>query len=129
MNRRLQDGYTIMEITVVILIIGILFSLAVVSYAGARNSGFDTEAKVNLRSGVTAAQAYYTGHDSSYKNMNALELSELAKGVGFRDGDVNSNNDVYVSNTTANGFILSCRSASGIVFKATGTGLNILYNF
>ncbi len=127
--RRRESGYTLMEITVVILIVGILFSLAVISYAGVRNSGYDTEAKTNLRSGVTAAQAYYTDHDSSYKNMNALELGELAKGVGFRDGDVNSNNDVYVSNTTGGGFILSCRSASGIVFTATGTGLSILYNY
>ncbi|MFH1737003.1 MAG: type II secretion system protein [Actinomycetota bacterium] len=129
MNKRREEGYTLMEITVVILIIGILFSLAVISYTGVRNSGFDTEAKTNLHSGVTAAHVYYTDHDSSYKNMSAVELAEVAKGVNFRDGDVNSNNDVYVSNTTDNGFILSCRSASGIVFQATGTGLNILYNY
>ena len=118
-----------MEIAVVILIIGILFSLAVVSYTGVRNSGYDTEAKTNLHNGVTAARIYFADHDSSYMNMNALELDELAKEISFRDGDINSDYDVYVSNTTDNGFILSCRSASGIVFKATGTGLNILYNY
>lgn len=118
-----------MEITVVLLIIGILFSLAVVSYTGVLKSGYDTEAKTNLHSGVTAARIYFDDHSSSYKNMNAFKLAELAKGVSFRDGDVNSNNDVYVSNTTDNEFILRCRSASGIVFQATGTGLNILYNY
>lgn len=118
-----------MEITVVILIIGILFSLAVISYTGVHNSGFDTEAKTNLHSGVTAAHIYYTDHDSSYKNMNAFELTELAKGASFRDGDVNSNNDVYVSEVTENGFVMKCRSTSGIVFTATGADLKIEYNF
>ncbi len=124
-----EDGYTLLELMVVILILGILFSLAVVTYAGVRNSGFDAEAKANLRHGVTAAQAYYTGNKADFSGMNALELEKLARGIGFRDGDVNTDNDVHVSDVTTSSYTLKCRSRSGITFIATGDHLKVTYNF
>ncbi len=124
-----EDGYTLLELMVVILIIAILFSLAVVTYAGVRNSGFDAEAKANLRHGVTAAQAYYTGNEATFAGMDAIELEKIAHGIGFRDGDINTNDDVYISDVTLSSYTLKCRSISGIVFIATGEHTRVTYNF
>jgi prepilin-type N-terminal cleavage/methylation domain-containing protein len=124
-----ERGYTLVELMVVVLILAILFSLAVVTYAGVRNSGFDTEAKANLRHAVIAAQAYYTGKDSTYMGMNAFELQSIAPEITYRDGEVTTNNDVYVSEVSESGYILKCRSQSGIVFMATGEDARTTYNF
>ena len=124
-----ERGFTLIELMVVVLILGILFSLAVVTYAGVRNSGFDVEAKANLRNGVTAAQAYYTEKDSTFAGMNAFELEIFARGISFRDGDVNTDNEVYVSDVTSSEYTLRCRSQSGIVFAATGEHTKVTYNF
>ncbi|MFA5866397.1 MAG: prepilin-type N-terminal cleavage/methylation domain-containing protein [Actinomycetota bacterium] len=124
-----EDGYTLLELMVVILILGILFSLAVVTYTGVRNSGFDAEAKANLRHGVTAAQAYYTGNNAEFTGMDAIELEKLARGIGFRDGDINTDNDVYISDVTSTSYTLKCRSRSGIIFIATGEHIKVTYNF
>ncbi len=79
--------------------------------------------------GVTAAQAYYTGNKADFSGMNALELEKLARGIGFRDGDVNTDNDVHVSDVTTSSYTLKCRSRSGITFIATGDHLKVTYNF
>lgn len=124
-----DDGYTLLELMVVILIMAILFSLAVVTYAGVRNSGFDTEAKVNLRHGVTAAQVYYTEKESTFDGMNAFELEKLARGTSFRDGEINTDDDVYIADVTPNTYRLSCRSRSGNIFRAEGTQTKVEFNF
>jgi prepilin-type N-terminal cleavage/methylation domain-containing protein len=124
-----ESGYTLVELMVVILILAILFSLALVTYVGVRNSGFDTEAKSNLRHAVTAAQIYYTGKNASFTGMNAFELSKVALGISFRDGAVTSDNGVYISDVTDEGYVLQCRSQSGIIFAATGEHTKVTYNY
>jgi type IV pilus assembly protein PilA len=124
-----ENGYTLLELMVVILILAILFSLAVVTYAGVINNGYDTEAKANLRHAVTAAQAYYTGKQATFTGMNAFELEQIAKGIVFRDGEVNTDNEVYISEVTSTSYILKCRSRSGIIFTATGEHTKADYNF
>jgi type IV pilus assembly protein PilA len=124
-----ENGYTLLELMIVILIIGILVALAIVTYAGVSNSGYDTEAKVNLRHGVVAAVAYYTENKTSYDGMDALALSKIAVGVNFREGVVGTDNDVYITSVSASGFSLSCRSRSGNTYTATGQETKIKYNF
>lgn len=124
-----ENGYTLLELMVVVLIVGILFALAVATYAGITNSGFDTEAKVNLKHGVTSAIAYYTDNKTSYEDMDALALSKLAVGINFRDGIVSTNNDVYIQAVSTKGFSLACRSKSGNTFTATAEETKISYNF
>lgn len=124
-----ENGYTLVELLVVMLILAILFSLSVVTYAGVRNSGFDTEAKANLRHGVIAAQAYYTEKDGTFVGMNAVELSKIALGISFRDGDVNTDDDVYISDVANAIYTIRCRSQSGIVFAATGEQTKVTFNF
>lgn len=124
MNIRNEDGYTLLELMVVILIVGILVSLAIVTYAGVQNSGYDTEAKSNARNGVTAASAYYTSNESSYYGLNAAALAAEVPGINFRNGaDPAEPNTVYVSGVSTGGFTLRVLSQSGTLFTAVGDHL------
>jgi prepilin-type N-terminal cleavage/methylation domain-containing protein len=125
-----NDGFTLLEMMIVILIVGILSAIAMATYTGAQNMGNNTDARTNLQNSITAAKSYYTGHDSSYSGMNAATLAEEVVGINFRDG----NNPVtpgavYVYGANGNQYGLKCKSLSGRVFTAIGDHLTVTLDY
>jgi type IV pilus assembly protein PilA len=66
--RRAQGdgGFTLIELMVVIMIVGILLAIGVPTFFGARTRAYDSEAKSNLRSGMMAAQTMYADSRTFY---------------------------------------------------------------
>src|SRR3989442_15968161 len=63
--RRLQEnredeGFTLIELMVVVLIIAILIAIAIPTFLGARKRAQDRAVQSNLRNGLTAEKVYYT---------------------------------------------------------------------
>ena len=54
-----DGGFTLIELMVVVMIIGILLAIGVPTFLGARQRAYDTEAKSNLRSAMMAAQTWF----------------------------------------------------------------------
>ena len=125
-----EAGYTLLELMVVFLVVGILVSLAIASYAGVEKNGYDTEAQSDLRNAATAAQSYYAGHGSSYKGMTADALAEEVMGINFADGDVPAAPGyVYVGNVTASSYVLRFLSRGGAEYSAAGEHFSVDYDF
>ena len=55
---RREDGFTLIELIVVMLIMAVLLSIAVGFYVGARDKAADATARANLRIAVPAVEAY-----------------------------------------------------------------------
>ncbi len=55
-----EEGFTLIELMVVVLIIGILIAIALPTYLGARERAADRAAQTDLRTGLAAALAYYS---------------------------------------------------------------------
>ncbi len=124
-----EGGFTVLEIMTIIFIIAILIAMIIPVFLGYRARGYDAQAKSKLRIAISATQAFYIDHDSTYTNMNATTLNQIVEGVSFRDGAVSTDVDVYIVNVSETTFKLDCRSRSGTVYSASGNGTQITYDF
>ena len=59
-----KQGFTMIELLVVLIIIGILLAIAVPSYLGFRDRAANNDVKANLRTALPAARAYYEDNDT-----------------------------------------------------------------
>jgi type IV pilus assembly protein PilA len=94
---RSEAGFTVIELLVVIIIIGMLLAIAVPSYLGFRDRAANNAAKTNLRAALPAAEAYYADN-STYVGMDDASLLEI---------DSTLSSTLSVTKSTTNSFCLA----------------------
>src|SRR2546421_2010277 len=70
-----EEGFTLIELMVVVLIIAILIAIAIPTFLGARKRANDRAAQSNLRNALTAEKTYFTDNQK-YSNVSA-DLSSV----------------------------------------------------
>ncbi len=123
-RRRDEEGFTLIELMVVVLIIAILIAIAIPTFLGARQRAQDRAAQSDLRNGLTAEKTYYTDNEQ-YTNVVA-DMQAIEPSLDW-GGDLSVSTDA-----TNNVVCLEQTSKSGTVFAladiATGAGAGTHYN-
>jgi prepilin-type N-terminal cleavage/methylation domain-containing protein len=68
---RREGGFTLTELAVAMLVVGILSSIAVPSFLGARNNAYDKEAQSSIDATLAAAQQHYAMYGDFSDSMTA----------------------------------------------------------
>jgi type IV pilus assembly protein PilA len=59
-RRKHDEGFTLIELMVVVMIIAVLMAIAIPTFLGSQNKAKDRSAQSSLRNGLTAAKTIYT---------------------------------------------------------------------
>ena len=81
-RRDREDGFTLIELMVVVLIIAILIAIAIPTFLGARNRAQDRAAQSSLRNALTAAKTAYTDN-SDYSKSTATDLPAIEPSLTY----------------------------------------------
>jgi type IV pilus assembly protein PilA len=107
---RSERGFTLLEVLVVMLVIGILAAIALPAFLGQQEKGKDAEAKSNARNLMSQVESCFTPKEDYGQCDTEAELGNLGIPYGTEPGeasvtaaDQNSFTVVAVSKTTTGG--------------------------
>jgi type IV pilus assembly protein PilA len=91
-----EEGFTLIELMVVVLIIAILIAIAIPTFLGARQRANNRAAQSSLRNALTAAKTIFTDNND-YSTAGATAVSGVEPSLTFVDHAVNSTGPKVVS--------------------------------
>jgi prepilin-type N-terminal cleavage/methylation domain-containing protein len=117
-----QKGFTIVELLIVIVVIGILVALVITTFSGIQRRARDTERQTDIKAIHSQVEAYYAqnGHYPTLANVNddswvgtnlaGLDLGALQDPNGSgNDLQATAASDIYAYGVTPSG----CDNATG----------------
>lgn len=114
-----QEGFSLIELVVVVVIIAVLLAIAIPTFLGARNRAEDRAAQASLRLALTAAKAVYTDKQS-YADATESPTTGLPKvepSLTYAAADTESSRDNLVSvKAGASEWASAVRSGGGTCF-------------
>jgi type IV pilus assembly protein PilA len=126
--RSTDDGFTLIELMVVVLIIAILLAIAIPTFLGAQNKAKDRSAQSSLRNALTAAKTIYSD-TADYTDADSTVLADVEPSLTFVVAATDSADPktVSINPSDATTFYAAAMSKTGTCFYikdavATGGG-------
>lgn len=117
LNRE-DEGFTLIELMVVVLIIAILLAIAIPTFLGARSRAQNRAAESNLRNALTAEKTAYSDQQlyQSATNVQSSEPSLQFVSVAPTGGNTVEVTQLPAANTPGDAVCLLAMSASGTYY-------------
>ena len=115
-----ESGFTLVELLVVMLILGLLAAIAIPAFFNQRDKAKDADAKESVRTAQTAMETYSTDHDGNYDTADAAALEAIEPTLG-------SANLTTVDPDGTNGYVITATSETGNTFTIERDGGALSY--
>jgi len=122
-----QSGFTIVELLIVIVVIGILAAITIVAYNGIQNRANDSAIQSDLVNYLKKSEIFNV--DNSRYPINVTELATLKVRATQSAYDTSYYNLYYCTQTSTNtNYVFAGRSKSGTLFYTSSKGSGNLGN-
>jgi type IV pilus assembly protein PilA len=131
-RRDAEEGFTLIELMVVVLIIAILIAIAIPTFLGARQRAQERAAQSDVRNGLTAEKTFYTDAEKYSAVVAELEAIEPSLTWEAAAAPTAKGNLAVEIQDTGNIVCVESQAKSGQFFIladiATGVGAGTYYN-
>jgi type IV pilus assembly protein PilA len=119
-----QDGFTLVELLVVVVIIGILVAIAVPVYLNYKRGAADKAAESDLRGAITAVEQYYGTFNNTYPRSEAIKAATFNL---YTPADVQTDLTVVLTGKTLMTLYVASASAASYKICTANTDGNKQY--
>jgi type IV pilus assembly protein PilA len=127
-----EDGFTLIELMMVVLIIAILIAVMIPTFVGAKQRAQDRAMQSNMRTAFTAAKVVYSDHgDYTEATLAGLKATEPSLQYVAASSTSPGPNVVSVNSASATYIVMAGQSRSGTCFflsdDESTTGVGVKY--